>query len=148
VEPDQDSDSDGTLDCNDNCPALFNAAQDDFDSDAYGDLCDNCPWISNTDQADSDGDGVGDVCDFIGMDEHQSLPNMVVRPNPSSTVIFFLCSAPEAEQVVVLDVLGARVLGLPFTGTLDVSNLAAGSYVLMVESASGQGLARARFIRE
>ncbi len=34
------------------------------------------------------------------------------------------------------------------SGALDVSTLAAGTYVLMVESAAGQGLARARFIRE
>ena len=148
VVPDEDSDVDGTLNCNDNCPELFNAAQDDFDSDGYGDLCDNCPWISNADQADSDGDGVGDVCDFIGIDEHWALPIMVVRPNPSSTVIFFQCADQEAEQVVVLDVLGSRVLRVPFTGALDVSTLASGTYVLMVESAFGQGLARARFIRE
>ena len=81
------SDNDGILDCNDNCPDIFNAEQtdtdgdcagdvcDDFpdeydltqpdsDTDGIGDMCDNCPRLANPDQEDADGDTIGDVCDL------------------------------------------------------------------------------------
>jgi PKD repeat protein len=58
-----DSDGDGVLDADDNCPATPNADQADADGDGVGDVCDNCPTTPNADQADADGDGVGDACD-------------------------------------------------------------------------------------
>jgi hypothetical protein len=69
----QDSDLDGWGDpgvpentCDDdNCPFIYNPAQDDSDDDLVGDLCDNCPYKYNPDQADSDGDGIGDICDWL-----------------------------------------------------------------------------------
>ena len=77
---DVDSDSDGIVDCNDNCPSVSNPNQADADGDGIGNACDlnnnidtdgdgvanatdNCPGISNQNQADSDGDGIGDACD-------------------------------------------------------------------------------------
>lgn len=72
----QDSDGDGVLDGDDNCPSVPNPSQDNFDGDAFGDACDpdddnddildesdNCPFVSNSDQLDTDHDGIGDVCD-------------------------------------------------------------------------------------
>ena len=35
----------------------------DTDQDGVVDAQDNCPEIANMDQADGDGDGIGDVCD-------------------------------------------------------------------------------------
>jgi hypothetical protein len=61
--PDTDTDNDGYLLCNDNCPNTPND-QTDTDGDGLGDACDNCPHVPNPDnQGDSDADGVGDVCD-------------------------------------------------------------------------------------
>lgn len=71
-----DTDADGILDNNDNCPSDSNLDQLDTDSDGLGDVCDpdddndgildgvdNCSLVSNPDQKDNDGDGVGNVCD-------------------------------------------------------------------------------------
>ena len=71
-----DTDNDGIIDFEDNCPNTANEDQADTDGDGIGDVCDddkdgdtilntndNCPETSNEDQADMDGDGIGDVCD-------------------------------------------------------------------------------------
>ena len=71
-----DTDNDGAIDTNDNCPNIANPDQADSDGDGIGDACepdadsdgvadsiDNCPAIANADQADLDGDGQGDACD-------------------------------------------------------------------------------------
>jgi len=59
----QDSDNDGIIDNNDNCPDNSNSTQSDNDGDGIGDGCDNCPLDANASQEDSDGNGIGDVCD-------------------------------------------------------------------------------------
>lgn len=72
-----DSDSDGVVDDEDNCPTTANADQIDDNMNGIGDACegsdtdgdgwsddvDNCPAVSNGDQADFDNDGIGDACD-------------------------------------------------------------------------------------
>ena len=71
-----DTDGDGLVDTDDNCPALANAAQTNTDGDALGDACDgdddndgwadgddNAQFVANPDQADLDLDGIGDVID-------------------------------------------------------------------------------------
>jgi hypothetical protein len=62
TSPNLDTDLDGVLDKNDNCPLASNAGQADVDQDGRGDLCDNCPTVFNPDQLDSDGNGVGNAC--------------------------------------------------------------------------------------
>lgn len=61
---DPDSDGDGLINIDDNCPTVGNPDQADADADGRGDACDNCPRAPNRDQADRDGDGVGDACAF------------------------------------------------------------------------------------
>jgi len=77
-----DTDADGVVDEDDNCPKAANPGQGDMDSDGAGDECDqdidgdraevihgyyigsdNCPFAYNPDQQDLDGDGLGDACD-------------------------------------------------------------------------------------
>jgi len=58
-----DTDSDGILDLEDNCPETMNAPQDDQDGDFAGDACDNCLTLLNYDQAQTDNDTLGDACD-------------------------------------------------------------------------------------
>jgi N-acetylneuraminic acid mutarotase len=79
----QDTDGDGTIDCEDvcpldaandadhdgvcgnvdNCPAMENPTQVDADADGSGDACDNCPTVASPNQTDTDGDGSGNACD-------------------------------------------------------------------------------------
>lgn len=59
-----DTDGDGLLDPEDNCPTMANDKQWDEDGDLVGDACDNCPTVANADQASvMDGDSLGDACD-------------------------------------------------------------------------------------
>lgn len=78
-----DTDGDGIMDFEDNCPAEYNPGQEDDDGDGQGNACDNCPndpendadgdgvcgdvdncpTTFNPSQADNDGDGMGNECD-------------------------------------------------------------------------------------
>jgi len=74
-----DTDGDGLLNEDDNCPDRPNPDQANADGDDEGDVCDldwdndglfnvvqdNCPLIANPNQEDVDSDGVGDACDDV-----------------------------------------------------------------------------------
>ena len=63
VQNTDDSDSDGVIDSQDNCPNSANANQADGDADGIGNVCDNCPSVANPTQLDTNGDGVGNACE-------------------------------------------------------------------------------------
>jgi hypothetical protein len=63
-----DTDDDGVVDIEDNCPLVYNPDQTDSDGDGSGDACDLCPGFD--DRADADSDGVPDGCDICaGFDD-------------------------------------------------------------------------------
>jgi len=43
-----------TVNCDDNCPYIYNPYQTDTDGDGVGNICDNCRYVYNPDQLDSD----------------------------------------------------------------------------------------------
>jgi hypothetical protein len=104
-----DSDGDGYVDVEDNCPDVYNPSQEDTDGDGIGDVCDNCPNIANPGQADLDGDGVGDACDgdidgdgwtnaaeeFIGTDAWNACAPAGWPPDPAP--------APNGNGIVQID---------------------------------------------
>lgn len=61
--PPPDTDRDGVIDQDDNCPDVEND-QNDEDQDLIGDRCDNCPLVANPRQELlGDDDAVGTACD-------------------------------------------------------------------------------------
>lgn len=58
-----DTDHDGILDPNDNCPTIANSDQHDEDGDGAGDACDVCPGVPHEGATDTDTDGLPDDCD-------------------------------------------------------------------------------------
>ena len=67
-----DSDGDGLIDSQDNCPTVANPDQADNDQDGVGDVCDNCVYRNNPFQVDTDADGYGDVCDEFPNDASEN----------------------------------------------------------------------------
>ncbi len=87
-----DSDGDGWLDTEDNCPGVYNPDQADYDNDGVGDVCDNCWYFKNPLQVDFDRDcplkpylsdpKCGDACEMlaIGSEEvPEQFANVYVR---------------------------------------------------------------------
>lgn len=104
----QDSDGDGILDINDNCPYIPNTDQKDLNLNWIGDACedfdvdgimndkDNCPNVANYNQADTDGDGIGDVCDPMDnriTEQYKFLPWLGIFFAASLLILLFWLTA-------------------------------------------------------
>jgi len=115
----EDTDGDGVLDVNDNCPLVDNADQIDTDGDGMGDACDsdddgdgildvddNCPLVANADgtdyQTDSNGDGVGNACSYTGTAKLIETPT--TEPTCFSGTPSFSPSKT-ADQIIPVEVL-------------------------------------------
>jgi hypothetical protein len=147
LPPDPDGDQDGILDCEDNCPSVYNALQADFDQDGVGDLCDNCPWVPNPDQADQNGNGTGDACDEVGIRERGDVPTVRVHPNPTLGMLHFTTEVNRARWVRINDLLGERVRELPYARVLDLHDIAPGTYTLTLFDHEGQAVGRVRVVK-
>lgn len=129
-----DSDSDGILDCIDNCPNDPNPAQVDQDGDGLGNVCDscpsdplndidgdgvcgdqdNCPTIANSNQRDQDGDGAGNDCDCSRTD-----PTVFAVPPDLTGVAFAVdgvtlswdSAVPLAGSSTVHDLVRTPIIG-------------------------------------
>ena len=86
-----DTDSDGVLDVDDNCPSISNANQLDTDADTEGDACDtddDNDGLTDTEEnnlgtnpllADSDGDGLSDL-DEVNQGRNPTINEAAVLP--------------------------------------------------------------------
>ena len=150
IVPNEDEDNDGLAACEDNCLTQYNPGQADFDGDGIGDACDNCVWVANEDQQDSDQDGVGDACQDIGTGVGE-VPvgdeGMALWPNPAREHVLVRCDAGNPVLLKIFEPAGRMVVQLAFTRQLDITALAAGTYVVIAEGANGKQLARARLVK-
>ncbi len=85
-----DTDGDGILDDEDNCPFIHNPDQTDTDEDGIGDLCepdtdgdgviddyDNCVYTVNPDQEDINNNNTGDICEDDNDSDDDGIPNKI-----------------------------------------------------------------------
>ena len=151
IIPNADSDSDGILDCMDNCPGVHNPDQADFDGDGVGDVCDNCIWLANPDQADLDNDGIGDACQSnssvgIGTVE-DAAQGMMVQPNPAMDVITVTCRESLAHTLQIREPSGRLILEQRYQQEVRLGKLAAGTYLIQALDAEGRPIAHARVVK-
>ena len=124
---DEDTDGDGVINSQDNCPIAYNPDQADMDGDGIGDLCDsdldgdgvnndldNCPFHANPNQEDSNSNGIGDVCDVTGIEQFSSDAGYKVfdnYPNPFSRYTTFKYKVPVMSKVVIriYNIMGQEV---------------------------------------
>ncbi len=92
----KDSDSDGIIDSQDNCPTIYNPQQKDKNADGIWDMCsdvdkdgikwykDNCPYTYNPDQKDINNNKVWDACEFDKDKDgvFDSIDNCITTYNP------------------------------------------------------------------
>ncbi len=99
----RDTDSDGIVDCEDNCLEISNPEQENSDSDSHGNTCDNCLTVDNEDQADSDGDGDGDVCDNCEITI--SVDKQTLSPGDTAIVIATIDPDPPTDGQITWSIV-------------------------------------------
>jgi hypothetical protein len=149
IAPNPDADTDGVLDCDDNCIDAFNPGQADMDGDGIGDACDNCMWLFNPDQLDANSDGIGDACELAtGMNDGAADAGLIVAPNPAlGGMVRLRCSSTLARTLRLVGAAGQLVLDGPWSDNFNSDALAMGMYTIVALDAEGRPLARARFVK-
>jgi hypothetical protein len=87
-----------TAGCDDNCPGVPNADQQDTDGDLVGDACDNCAMVTNPNQFDVDRDGSGDACDNCVDTDHDGAGDPGVPANACPVAVDNCPAIPNADQ--------------------------------------------------
>lgn len=112
----------------------------DTDGDGVIDFEDNCPSISNPNQLDSDNDGIGDVCNQTASINEFEQIQMIVFPNPSHSNWTVRTPNNLIETVDLFTLFGTKVLSLkPNNNSVEISNkrLSSGMYFLKVKTDAG-----------
>jgi hypothetical protein len=135
ISEDEDTDGDGLINKDDNCPYSYNPEQENMDNDLWGDMCDedldgdgvlnlfdNCLLISNPNQEDSNGDGIGDACQYPAGIQQTDVTQyrFEAYPNPFADYTNIKYSVPVESYVVIriFDVLGNEIANLVGTEML------------------------------
>jgi hypothetical protein len=131
---DIDTDGDGLINRQDNCPGIANPDQWDGDGDGIGTICDNCPGNANANQLDGDDDGMGNVCDNCPEDSNADQADVNVDNTGDACDCFDLLQGPNETGVDCGGDCGAciacswcggsvspiRIKGEPNAGQIDV----------------------------
>ena len=130
AEQPADTDLDGVIDLEDNCPTVPNTDQSETDGDGRGDRCDDCPLIANTPGDDFDNDGQGDICDPHPTRAGDCLLVVDSFVEPGTFATNWTVSAPdgsivtpEAGRVVVQPVASPSRIDLTMNGTSGLSDV-------------------------
>ena len=108
----------------------------DTDSDGVIDFEDNCPFVYNPNQDDIDNNGIGDICDQSFIIDESPKTSVKLWPNPSSTG-WYISSEEILSEVKVISISGQEVdINKPnLTETyIDNSLLPEGVYIIVVNN--------------
>lgn len=88
-----------------------------------------------------------DCTENVGIEEAQNQHGISVFPNPATTELFITTSNNKPVHVKVYNMVGHLVMEMDVTDHLNVADLAAGSYSLLITDAKGTIQARSRFMK-
>lgn len=123
VLPDTDLDSDGVLDCNDNCPSLFNPSQLDLNNN-----------------------GIGDECEFLNSIDEIEEEIFSIYPNPVRDELNIKFTG-DAEMILIHNMLGGLINRIEFAPRMDLGELQRGTYLISVADENGIPIRTERLIK-
>ncbi|MGZ4036220.1 MAG: T9SS type A sorting domain-containing protein [Bacteroidia bacterium] len=114
----------------------------------YGLFTDN---LNNVYYADHSNNKVRVLCVtncIAGVEELSDAKKIAVYPNPATSILHVDdLSIPENSQIEVTNALGQTILKLPFSNTIDVSDLTQGVYSLKITSRDGRNFI-SKFVKQ
>src|SRR5690606_18107853 len=89
------------------------------------------------------------VCEEnVGIAELVATEGIALYPNPASTELFLSTASGSPVHVKVFDMVGHLALERQVVDHMNISQLAPGSYNLLITDGSGQLVARSRFVKQ